>query len=242
MYMVYIRPLTDRWEADRWELYGKMAPPSDFIWHNETGPWESSRSRSKTGAISLSLSARSMLATGGPLGQTLRTATTMTSRSTANYGVTIDVLKRLTAESLDIFGQVSRRWHKFLGCDAQQQSALEPPLLTSSSKRKGAAESGGEEKKCYPPRKRAKIASLETLRAVSVTPARRGRQVGRGEAEPAGCRAANGRREELGLYGPGYASRCRRDHRGGSVRRVEEAAGHTLRRCRPRLQVLARGA
>ncbi|RSL77007.1 hypothetical protein CEP52_017750, partial [Fusarium oligoseptatum] len=43
MYMVYIRPLTDRWEADRWELYGKMAPPSDFIWHNETGPWESSR-------------------------------------------------------------------------------------------------------------------------------------------------------------------------------------------------------
>ncbi|KAF6525709.1 hypothetical protein HZS61_011504 [Fusarium oxysporum f. sp. conglutinans] len=36
MYMIYIRPLTDRWEADKWELYGeKMAPPSDFIWHNE---------------------------------------------------------------------------------------------------------------------------------------------------------------------------------------------------------------
>jgi len=31
MYMVYIRPLTDRWEADRWALYDKMNPPSDFI-------------------------------------------------------------------------------------------------------------------------------------------------------------------------------------------------------------------
>ncbi|KAL5604001.1 hypothetical protein FOVSG1_006751 [Fusarium oxysporum f. sp. vasinfectum] len=47
MYMIYIRPLTDRWEADKWELYGeKMAPPSDFIWHNEAAggvPWESSQ-------------------------------------------------------------------------------------------------------------------------------------------------------------------------------------------------------
>ncbi|KAG8674011.1 hypothetical protein FPOAC1_007330 [Fusarium poae] len=45
MYMIYIRPLTDRWEVDKWELYGgKMAPPSDFIWHNEAAggvPWES---------------------------------------------------------------------------------------------------------------------------------------------------------------------------------------------------------
>ncbi|EEU34735.1 uncharacterized protein NECHADRAFT_88884 [Fusarium vanettenii 77-13-4] len=128
------------------------------------------------------------------------------------------MLKRLMAESLDIFGQ---------------QSALEPPpSLTSSSKRKGAAESSGEEK-YYPPRKRAKIASLEKLRAV-----RRGRQVGRGEAEPAGCRAANRRREEPSLHSPGYAGRCRRDYRGGSVRRVKEAAGHTLRRCRPRLVML----
>jgi hypothetical protein len=38
MYMVYIRPLTDRWEADRWALYDQMCPPSDFIWHGETGP------------------------------------------------------------------------------------------------------------------------------------------------------------------------------------------------------------
>jgi hypothetical protein len=35
-------------------------------------------------------------------------------RTAANYGVTIDVLKRLTADSLEIFGQVSHRWHKFL--------------------------------------------------------------------------------------------------------------------------------
>lgn len=34
-----------------------------------------------------------------------------------NYGVTIDVLKRLTTESLEVFGQVSYRWHKFLGCN-----------------------------------------------------------------------------------------------------------------------------
>lgn len=43
MYMVYVRPFTDRWEADQWTLYDKMSPPSDFIWHDENGPWESSR-------------------------------------------------------------------------------------------------------------------------------------------------------------------------------------------------------
>lgn len=45
MYMVYVRPLTDRWEADRLTMCGaRIRPPSDFIWHNEsTGlPWESS--------------------------------------------------------------------------------------------------------------------------------------------------------------------------------------------------------
>ena len=41
MYMVYIRPLTDRWEADRWVLYDKMNLLSDFIWYSETGPWDS---------------------------------------------------------------------------------------------------------------------------------------------------------------------------------------------------------
>ena len=42
IYMVYIRLLTDRWEVDRWALYGKMSPLSDFIWHGETRPWDSS--------------------------------------------------------------------------------------------------------------------------------------------------------------------------------------------------------
>ncbi|KFZ20169.1 hypothetical protein V501_00279 [Pseudogymnoascus sp. VKM F-4519 (FW-2642)] len=31
MYMVYVRPLTDGWEADRWALYDTMRPPNDFI-------------------------------------------------------------------------------------------------------------------------------------------------------------------------------------------------------------------
>ncbi|VTO90231.1 unnamed protein product [Fusarium graminearum] len=44
-------------------------------------------------------------------------AASHTGQTAANYGVTIDILKRLTAESLEIFGQVSHRWHKFLGCD-----------------------------------------------------------------------------------------------------------------------------
>ncbi|KAJ4220866.1 hypothetical protein NW757_014483 [Fusarium falciforme] len=89
-----------------------------------------------------------------------------TGQTAANYGVTIDVLKRLTAKSLEIFGRVSHRWHKFLGYDAQQRlSTLEPPASTSSSlKRKGKVEPIGEERFC-PPRKRAKIASLKKLRA-----------------------------------------------------------------------------
>ncbi|KAJ4175931.1 hypothetical protein NW767_015620 [Fusarium falciforme] len=196
MYMVYIRPLTDRWEADRWELYGKMAPPSDFIWHNETGPWESSHMSGAMGkwtshyigrriplqdwrhiAIAISKkhardrgAARADFDDGDNDDESEQyeapddLAACHTGQTAANYGVTIDVLKRLTAESLEIFGQVSRRWHKFLGYDAQQLSALEPPLPASSSKRKGTVEPGGEEK-CHPPRKRAKIASLEKLRA-----------------------------------------------------------------------------
>ena len=42
-------------------------------------------------------------------------AASHTGQTAANYGVTIDVLKRLTADSLEIFGQVSHRWHQFLG-------------------------------------------------------------------------------------------------------------------------------
>ncbi|KAH7463343.1 hypothetical protein FOMA001_g18143 [Fusarium oxysporum f. sp. matthiolae] len=202
MYMVNIRPLTDRWEADKWELYGGMAPPSDFIWHNETGPWESSHMSGAMGkwtshyigrrttlqdwrhiAIAISKkhardrgAARADFEDGDDDDESEQyeapddLAACHTGQTAANYSVTIDVLKRLTAESLDIFGQVSRRWHKFLGCDAQQHLSASGPLLpTSLSKRKGRAESGGEEK-CQRPRKRAKIASLEKL-GVGVTAA-----------------------------------------------------------------------
>ncbi|KAJ4175386.1 hypothetical protein NW755_014926, partial [Fusarium falciforme] len=173
-----------------------MAPPSDFIWHNETGPWESSHMSGAMGkwtshyigrritlqdwrhiAIAISKkhardrgAARADFDDGDNDDESEQyeapddLAACHTGQTAANYGVTIDVLKRLTAESLEIFGQVSRRWHKFLGCDAQQLSDLEPPLPASSSKRKGTVEPGGEEK-CHPPRKRAKIASLERLRA-----------------------------------------------------------------------------
>ncbi|KAL2211178.1 hypothetical protein CC79DRAFT_1353329 [Sarocladium strictum] len=43
MYIVYIRSLTDRWEADHWAFHGQMKPPSDFIWHNKNGPWEGAK-------------------------------------------------------------------------------------------------------------------------------------------------------------------------------------------------------
>jgi hypothetical protein len=43
IYIVYIRPLIDYWEANHWILYNKMSLPSDFIWHDETGLWNSSQ-------------------------------------------------------------------------------------------------------------------------------------------------------------------------------------------------------
>ncbi|KAH8750128.1 hypothetical protein F5882DRAFT_488067 [Hyaloscypha sp. PMI_1271] len=56
-----------------------------------------------------------------------------TGRTAANYGVTINVLKRLTADSLEIFGQVSHRWHRFLHLTGE-------PSLPPSLKRKGAVD------------------------------------------------------------------------------------------------------
>jgi superfamily II DNA helicase RecQ len=47
-------------------------------------------------------------------------AASHTGQTAAHYGVTIDVLKRLTADSLEIFGQVSGQWHQFLGLAADQ--------------------------------------------------------------------------------------------------------------------------
>jgi hypothetical protein len=75
--------------------------------------------------------------------------------------VTIDVLKRLTAESLEIFGQVSHRWHKFLGCGTSSSLLLSP----SGEKVKPIPRQDREVKEGHPPRKWAKITSLEALQA-----------------------------------------------------------------------------
>ncbi len=47
--------------------------------------------------------------------------------------MTINVLKRLTADSLKIFRQVSHQWHKFL-------KPVKQPLLQPALKRKGIAD------------------------------------------------------------------------------------------------------
>jgi superfamily II DNA helicase RecQ len=171
MYMVYIRPLTDRWEADRWALYDKMSPPSDFIWHGETGPWESSRMSRAMAKWThhymgrritlqdwrhIAIAASRKLARVQGLAKadfeddddsddTERyeipddLAACHTGRTAANYGVTIDVLKHLTADSLEIFGQVSHRWHRFLHLVKEPPSSPPP----SSLKRKGAVDVTG---------------------------------------------------------------------------------------------------
>ena len=163
MYMVYIRPLTDRWEADRWALYDKMSPPSDFIWHGETGPWDSSQMSRAVAKwthhymgrritlqdwrhIAIAISKRHARQRGVAKADFEDIddngaeqyeapddlAASHTGQTAANYGVTIDVLKRLTADSLEVFGQVSHRWHTFL--KLTQQPSSQPAL-----KRKGAA-------------------------------------------------------------------------------------------------------
>ncbi|KFZ11070.1 hypothetical protein V501_04922 [Pseudogymnoascus sp. VKM F-4519 (FW-2642)] len=78
-------------------------------------------------------------------------AASHTTKTAENYGVTINVLKQLTAESLEIFGQVSHQWHKFLGLIEQPSS----PSLKPSLKRKCVVEAGG-----LAPRKRPKILPL----------------------------------------------------------------------------------
>jgi hypothetical protein len=74
-------------------------------------------------------------------------AASHTTKTAENYGVTIDVLKRLTAESLEIFSQVSYGWHKFLGL-------VERPSSQPSLKRK-CVDAGG-----LTPKKRPKILPL----------------------------------------------------------------------------------
>ncbi|KAK2684336.1 hypothetical protein QWA68_016833, partial [Fusarium oxysporum] len=183
MYMIYIRPLTDRWEADKWELYGeKMAPPSDFIWHNKAA-----------GGTSYYIGRRIMLQDWRHIAIAISKkhardrgagradfedgeddhdeseqyevpddlAASHTGQTAANYGVTINILKCLTAESLEIFRQVSHRWHKFLGCDTSS-SLLSSP---SGKKVEPVPRQDREVEEGHPPRKRAKVTSLEALQA-----------------------------------------------------------------------------
>ncbi len=56
-----------------------------------------------------------------------------TGQTVANYGVTINVLKRLTADFLKIFRQVSYQQHKFL-------EPVKQPLLQPALKRKGVVD------------------------------------------------------------------------------------------------------
>ncbi|KAL2201601.1 hypothetical protein CC79DRAFT_1351830 [Sarocladium strictum] len=69
----------------------------------------------------------------------------------ANYGVTADILKRLTADSLEVFGRVSRRWHRFLNLDRAPCIAL-----TTSRKRRASTAAKPEETLVRTPAKRPK--------------------------------------------------------------------------------------
>ncbi|KFZ18502.1 hypothetical protein V501_01170 [Pseudogymnoascus sp. VKM F-4519 (FW-2642)] len=183
MYMVYVRPLTDRWEADRWALHDKMSLPSDFIWHDENGPWESSRMSRAVSKWTLHYMGRRItlrdwrhiaIAISRKLARDRGVkkadfenedddddseqyeipddlAASHTTKTAESYGFTIDVLKRLTAESLEIFSQVSYRWHKFLGLIDQPSSPSSQPSL----KRKRVVDAEG-----LTPRKRPKVLPL----------------------------------------------------------------------------------
>ncbi|KAH6975854.1 hypothetical protein EDB80DRAFT_658517 [Ilyonectria destructans] len=155
MYMLYIRPFTDRLQGSRWALHDKVYLPSDFIWHqpeSPSTPWDSSQlsralakwSQHYAGQritlqqwrhIAIAIGRRHTRARGAQRAnfneageaeaeeeeaegyeEVEDLAAAHTTRTAAGYGVTIDILKRLTSESLEVFGQASRRWHRFLGC------------------------------------------------------------------------------------------------------------------------------
>ncbi|KFY58090.1 hypothetical protein V496_06246 [Pseudogymnoascus sp. VKM F-4515 (FW-2607)] len=75
-----------------------------------------------------------------------------TTKTAESYGVSIDVVKRLTAKSLEIFSRVSYRPHKFLGLIVQASS--QPSL-----KRNGVVDAGEE----LTPRKPLKYCLLMRL-------------------------------------------------------------------------------
>ncbi|KAH7143381.1 hypothetical protein DER46DRAFT_630879 [Fusarium sp. MPI-SDFR-AT-0072] len=174
--MIYIRPLIDRWEADKWELYGeKMAPLSDFIWHNEAagggGGYLTILAAGLCSRISTILPL--LLVRSMPITEELARPTSRTARIiiiTASY--TSQIAANYT-KSLEIFRQVSYHWHKFLGYN---KSLLLLLLLLDR-----------EVKERYPPRKQAKVISLE----------------------PTYSSTANRWRQELSLHSPGYTSKHR---------------------------------
>ncbi|KAL7940016.1 hypothetical protein V8C42DRAFT_357705 [Trichoderma barbatum] len=77
-------------------------------------------------------------------------------QTSATCGVNIDILKRLTADPLEIFRQVSHHWHNFLGLDKPPSSALLLLSLKGSLKWKGQVSTESQASS-----KRPKVKSLD---------------------------------------------------------------------------------
>ncbi|KAH7110378.1 recQ family helicase [Dactylonectria estremocensis] len=126
-------------------LCNKICPPSDFVWHSENGPWESSQ---MSAAIASKKHARQRGAAKADFEDADNNddakrykvpddlAAAYTSQTAANYGVTID--------------------HTFLGCTGQ------PPSGPSLKRKGAAADAKGQEARVALP-KRAKTMPLEKL-------------------------------------------------------------------------------
>ncbi|KAG6069484.1 hypothetical protein E4U16_007657 [Claviceps sp. LM84 group G4] len=165
IYLAYVKPLCDRWQAGQLD-YEDLKRPSDFIFHDENGPWNSSRISTAMEEhthrhmgiritlpdwwhISIAISkkhvhqsdaAKADFGEGDYYGddedeeESERyedpdySAVTWTTTPADRYCVTKGiVMKHLTADSLEKFGQVSRQWHKFLQLDTPH--ALEKKRL-----------------------------------------------------------------------------------------------------------------
>ncbi|KAG5917013.1 hypothetical protein E4U61_003116 [Claviceps capensis] len=156
IYLAYVKPLCDRWQAEQLD-YKDLETPSDFIFHDENGPWSSSKISTAMEEhthrhmgiritlpdwwhISIAISkkhvhqsdaAKADFGEGDYYGDDededeserdylpAAWTTTPTDRYCVTKGI---MMKRLTADSLEKFGQVSRQWHEFLKLDR-------PPIL-----------------------------------------------------------------------------------------------------------------
>ncbi|KAG6078868.1 hypothetical protein E4U15_004050 [Claviceps sp. LM218 group G6] len=162
IYLAYVKPLCDRWQMEQLD-YEDMKPPSDFIFHDENGPWSSSRistameehTHRHMGVkitlpdwwhISIAISkkhvhqsdaAKADFGEGDYYGEDEDedeperyedpdySVATWTTTPADRYCVTKGIMmKRLTAESLEKFGQVSRQWHEFLKLDSPPKKRL----------------------------------------------------------------------------------------------------------------------